>query len=52
MCFVLAADRSTYHGDGDGPGIWLGECQTQALGGPVESGRSDALLRLMLPYLT
>ena len=39
-------------GDGDGPGICLGDGQTQAPGVPAESGRSDALLQRMLPYLT
>ena len=38
--------------DGDGPGICLGDCRMEALGVPAESGRSDALLRRMLPYLT
>ena len=36
---------------GDGPGIYLEDDQTEAPGVPAESGRSDALLRCMLPYL-
>ena len=39
-------------GDGDGPGICLGDGQTEAPGVPAESGRSDALLQSRLPYLT
>jgi len=39
-------------GDGDGPGICLGDGQTEAPGVPAESGRSDALLQYRLPYLT
>ena len=38
-------------GDGDGPGICLGDGQTEAPGVPVESGCSDELLWCMLPYL-
>ena len=37
---------------GDGPGICLGDGQTEAPGVPAESGRRDALLWRMLPYLT
>jgi len=48
---VVAADRSTSQGDGDGPGICLVDGQMEALGAPAESGRSDALLRRMLPNL-
>ena len=35
-----------------GPGICLGDGQSEALGVPAESGHSDTLLRRMLPYLT
>ena len=37
---------------GMGPGICLGDGQTEAPGVPVESGHSDVLLWRMLPYLT
>ena len=43
---------SASQGDGDGPGISLGDGQTEVPGVPVESGRSDMLLRCVLPYLT
>ena len=36
----------------DGAGICLGDKQTTAPGVPAESGCSDMLLQLMLPYLT
>ena len=51
-CLVVAAGLSASQGDGDGPDIGLGDGQTEAPGVPAESGRSDALLRRMLPFLT
>ncbi len=51
-CLVVAAGSSESQGDGDGPGICLGDGQMVALGVPVESGRPDALLWRMLPSLT
>jgi len=44
--------RSTFQGDGDGPGIFQGDGQMEAPGVPAESGHSDALLRHMPPDLT
>ena len=37
---------------GDGPGICLGDGQTEVPGVSAEYGRSDVLLWRMLPYLT
>ena len=51
-CLVAAAGWFASQGDGDGPGICLGDVQTESTGVLVESGRSDALLRCMLPYQT
>ena len=36
----------------DGPGVCLGDGQTEAEGIPSQGGRGDALLRRMPPYLT
>ena len=36
----------------DGPGVCLGDDQTEAEGVPSQGGRGDALLRRMPPYLT
>ena len=36
----------------DGPGVFLGDGQTEAEGVPSQGGRGDALLRRMPPYLT
>ena len=35
-----------------GPGVRLGDGQTEAEGEPSQGGRGDALLRRMIPYLT
>ena len=35
-----------------GPGVCLGDGQTEDDGVPSQGGRGDALLRRMLPYLT
>ena len=35
-----------------GPGVCLGDSQTEAEGVPSQGGHGDALLRRMLPYLT
>ena len=35
-----------------GPGVCLGDGQTEAEGIPSQGGRGDALLRRMPPYLT
>ena len=42
---------STEYGYG-GPGVCLGDGQTEAEGVPAQGGRGDALLRRMHPYLT
>ena len=39
------------HGHG-GPGVCLGDSQTEAEGVPSQGGRGDALRRRMPPYLT
>ena len=36
----------------DGPGVCLGDGQTEDEGVPAQGGRGDALLRRMPPYLT
>ena len=36
----------------DGPGVCLGDGQTEAEGVPLQSRRGDALLWRMPPYLT
>ena len=36
----------------DGPGVCLGDDQTEAERGPEGGGRGDALLRRLPPYLT
>ena len=41
--------RTAWHG---GPGVCLGDGQTEAEGVPLQRGRGDALLRRMSPYLT
>ena len=51
-CLVVAAGWSASQGDGDGPGICLGDGQTEAPGVLAESGHSGALLWRILPYLT
>ena len=51
-CLVVAAGWSASQGDGDGPGIYLGDGQTEAPGVLVESGHSEALLWHILPYLS
>ena len=51
-CLVVAAGLRASQGDGDGPGICLGNGETEAPGALVESGCSDALLQCMLPYQT
>ena len=51
-CLVVATGWSASQEDGNGPGIYLGDGQTEAPGVPAESRRSDALLWCMLPYLT
>ena len=35
-----------------GPGVCLGDGQTEAKGVPLQGGRGDALLRRMPPYMT
>ena len=52
MSLVVAEAWSSSHGDEDGSGTCLGDGLTEAPGLLVESGRSDTLLRRMLPYLT
>ena len=51
-CLVVAACQLASQGDGEGRGICMGDGQTEAPGVSAESGRSDALLQHMLPYLT
>ena len=36
----------------DGPGVGLGDGQTEAEGVPSQGGRGDALVRRMPPHLT
>ena len=43
--------QSEGYGHG-GPGVCLGDGQTEAEGVPSQGGRGDALLRRMPPYLT
>ena len=51
--FSVASDRvlSEIYGH-DGPGVCLGDGQTEAEKVPSQSGRGDALLRRLPPYLT
>ena len=51
-CLVVAAGSSASQEDGAGPGICLGDGQSDAPGVSAGSGRSVALLRCMLPYMT
>ena len=51
--FMVASSRVLYEGYGhDGPGVCLGDGQTQAEGVPSQVGRGDVLFRRMPPYLT
>ena len=51
--FLFASDGGLSEGYGhDGPGVCLGDGQTEAEGVPSQGGRSDALLRRMPPHLT
>ena len=52
-CFVVASGGSVVEGHGHGgPGVCLGDGQTEAEGVPSQGGRGDALLRRMSSYLT
>ena len=51
--FMVASGGVLSEGYGHGgPGIRLGDGQTEAEGVPSQGGRGDALLRRMAPYLT
>ena len=50
-CFRWSPIISEGYGH-DGPGVFLGDGQTEAEGVPSQGGRGDALLRRMAPYLT
>ena len=51
--FMVASDGVLSEGYGhDGPGVDLGDGQTEAEGVESQGGRGDALLRRMPPYLT
>ena len=45
-CFMVDSDGVLFEGyDHDGPGVCLGDGQTEAEGVPSQGGRGDALLR-------
>ena len=51
--FMVASGGVLSEGYGHGgPGVCLGDSQTEAEGVPAQGGRDDALLRRMPPYLT
>ena len=51
--FIVASGGVLSEGYGHGgPGVCLGDGQTEAEGVPSQGGRGDALLRRMPPYLT
>ena len=51
--FMLASGGVLSEGYGHGgPGVCLGDGQTEAEGVPAQGGRDAALLRRMPPYLT
>ena len=51
--FMVASGGVLSEGYGhDGPGVCLGDVQTEAEGVPSQGGRGDALLRRMPSYLT
>ena len=51
--FMVASGGVLSEGYGhDGPGVCLGDGQTEAEGVPSQGGRGDALLQRMSPYLT
>ena len=51
--FTVASGGVLSEGYGyDGPGVCLGDGQTEDEGVPSQGGRGDALLRRMSPYLT
>ena len=51
--FMVASGGVLSEGYGHGgPGVCLGDGQTEAEGVPSQGGRDDALLRRMPPYLT
>ena len=51
--FMVASGGVLPEGYGDdGPGVSLGDGQTEAGGVLSQGGRGDALLRCMPPYLT
>ena len=50
---MVASDDVLSEGYGhDGPGVCLGDGQTETEGVPSQGGRGDALLRRMPPHLT
>ena len=52
-CFMFASGGDLSEGYGhDGPGVCLGDGQTEDERVPSQGGRGDALLRRMPPYLT
>ena len=52
-CFLVASGGVLSEGYGhEGPGVCLGDGQTEAEGVPSQGGRGDALLRRMSPHLT
>ena len=51
--FMVASGGGLFEGCGHGgPGVCLGDGQTEAEGIPFQGRRGDALLRRMPPYLT
>ena len=51
--FMVASGGGLSEGYGhDGPGVCLGDGQTEDEGVPSQGGRGGALLRRMPPYLT
>ena len=51
--FIVASGEVLSEGYGHGgPGVCLGDGQTEDIGVPSQGGRGDALLRRMPPYLT
>ena len=51
--FMVASDGGLSEGYGHGgPGVCLGDVQTEDEGVPSQGGRDDALFRRMSPYLT
>ena len=52
-CFMVASGGGLFEGYGHGgPGVCLGDGQTEAGGVPSQGGRGDALYRRMSPHLT